>query len=124
MNLGDIIIWETTNLLLLIPVVLGLVMLTRWVRGQTVFTERDWVFLFGHPRKKALSLRLWARFAVLFLVTITIGFAPWAITFCRRAGNCSRARCSLLAPESCSSNVYSEAVECITRAITTAPKSD
>jgi hypothetical protein len=75
MNLGDIIIWETTNLLLLIPVVLGLVMLTRWLRGQAVFTERDWVFLFGHPREKALSLRLWSKFAVLFLITITIGFA-------------------------------------------------
>jgi len=40
------------NALLLIPVVIGVVMLTRWIRGRPVFTERDWLFLFGHPREK------------------------------------------------------------------------
>ena len=28
-------------------------------RGRPVFTERDWLFLFGHPREKVLSLHLW-----------------------------------------------------------------
>ena len=30
MNIGEILIWESTNLLLLIPVVIGLMMLMRW----------------------------------------------------------------------------------------------
>ena len=55
MNIGEILIWESTNGLLLIPVVIGLVMLTRWMRGRPVFTERDWLFLFGHPREKLLA---------------------------------------------------------------------
>src|SRR5215510_16494488 len=74
MNIGEILIWESTNVLLLIPVVIALVMLTRWIRGRSVFTERDWLFLFGHPRDKVLSLHLWLRFAVLWLAVVLIGF--------------------------------------------------
>ena len=48
MNLGDYLIWEAMNGLLLIPVVIGLVMLARRLRRQPAFTERDWLFLFGH----------------------------------------------------------------------------
>jgi hypothetical protein len=51
MNIGEILIWESTNALLLIPTVIGLVMLIRWIRGKPVFTDRDWLFLFGHPRE-------------------------------------------------------------------------
>jgi hypothetical protein len=36
MNIGEILIWESTNALLLIPVVVGLVMLVRWIRGRPV----------------------------------------------------------------------------------------
>ena len=74
MNIGEILIWESTNALLLIPVVIGLVMLTRWIRGRLVFTERDWLFLFGHPREKVLSLHLWLRFAMLWVAVVLIGF--------------------------------------------------
>ena len=74
MNIGEILIWESTNALLLIPVVIGLVMLTRRIRGKPVFTDRDWLFLFGHPREKVLSLHLWLRFAVLWVAVVLIGF--------------------------------------------------
>jgi hypothetical protein len=37
MNIGEILIWESTNALLSIPAVIGLVMLTRWIRGKPVF---------------------------------------------------------------------------------------
>ena len=75
MNIGEILIWESTNALLLIPVVIGLVMLVRWMRGRPIFTERDWLFLFGHPREKVFSLHLWLRFAVLWVAVVLIGFA-------------------------------------------------
>ncbi len=39
-----------------IPTVIGLVMVVPWFRGQPVFTERDWLFLFGHSRKEVFSL--------------------------------------------------------------------
>jgi hypothetical protein len=58
---ADILIWESTNALLLIPVIIGMVMLVRWIRGRPVFTEKDWLFLFGHAREKVLSLHLWLR---------------------------------------------------------------
>src|SRR6266568_3349955 len=38
MNIAEILIWESTNALLLIPVVIGLLMLVRWIRGRPVFT--------------------------------------------------------------------------------------
>jgi hypothetical protein len=61
MNIGEILIWESSNALLLIPVVIGLVMLVRWIRGRPVFTDKDWLFLFGHRREKVLSLHLWPK---------------------------------------------------------------
>ncbi len=51
MNIGEILIWESSNVLLLIPVVIGLVLLVRWFQGRAVFTERDWLLLFGYPRR-------------------------------------------------------------------------
>jgi hypothetical protein len=74
MTIGEILIWESTNALLLIPIVIGLVMLIRWIRGEPVFTDRDRLFLFGHPREKVLSLHLWLRFAVLWVAVVLIGF--------------------------------------------------
>jgi len=44
MNIGEILIWEAINVLLLIPPVMALVMLTRWIRGHPVFTDRDWLW--------------------------------------------------------------------------------
>jgi hypothetical protein len=74
MSIADILIWETTNGLLLIPVVIGLVMLVRWFQERPVFTDRDWRFLFGHPREKVLSVHLWLRFATLWFAVVLIGF--------------------------------------------------
>jgi hypothetical protein len=34
MNIGEILIWESSNLLLLIPSVIGLPVLTRWLKGR------------------------------------------------------------------------------------------
>src|SRR5262249_35343667 len=72
MNIGEILVWESTNVLLLIPMVITLVM--RWIRGRAVFTEKDWLFLFGHPREKVLSLHLWLRFAVLWVAVVLVAF--------------------------------------------------
>ena len=56
-------------------------MLARWIRGQSVFTERDWLFLFGHAAEKVLSLHLWLRFAVLWLAVVLIGFIEGYVLF-------------------------------------------
>jgi hypothetical protein len=71
---ADILIWKFTNALVLIPVVIGLVMLVRWIRGRRVFTDKDWLFLIGHAREKVFSLHLWLRFAVLWFTVVFIGF--------------------------------------------------
>jgi len=73
MNLGDYLIWEATNGLLLIPTVIVLVMLVRRFRGRPVFSERDWLFLFGHPRKEVFSLRRLLRFAAMLGVVVLVG---------------------------------------------------
>src|SRR5262249_816901 len=74
MNIGEILVWESTDVLLLIPVVIALVMLVRWIRGRAVFTESDWLFLFGHPRVKVLSVHVWLRFAVLWVAVVLVAF--------------------------------------------------
>jgi len=73
-DIVDILIWESTNGLLAIPIVIGLVMVIRWIRGRPVFTERDWLLVSGDPREKILSLHLWLRFAVLWVAVVLIGF--------------------------------------------------
>src|SRR5262247_1748830 len=74
MDIVDILIWESTNGLLAIPIVIGLAMVIRWIRGRPVFTERDWLLVSGDPREKILSLHLWLRFAVLWVAVVLIGF--------------------------------------------------
>ena len=74
MSIGEILIGEATNGLLLIPVVIALVVLVRWIRGRPVFTERDWLFLVGRPREKVLSVHLWLRFAMLWFAVVLLGF--------------------------------------------------
>jgi hypothetical protein len=74
MNISEILIWESTNALLLIPTVIGLVMLIRWIRGKPVFTDRDWLFLVGRSREKVLSVHLWLRFVTLWFAVVLIGF--------------------------------------------------
>jgi hypothetical protein len=44
------------------------------VDRRRAFTERDWLFLFGHPREKVLSLHLWLRFTVLWVVVVLMRF--------------------------------------------------
>ena len=49
MNIGEILIWESSNLRLLIPVVIGLVICSAgFSEGRR--SQRDWFLLFGHPR--------------------------------------------------------------------------
>ena len=74
MTIAEIFIWEATNVLLLIPVVIALAILTRWIRRLPLFTDRDWLFLTGRPREKVLSLHLWLRFAALWFIVVLIGF--------------------------------------------------
>jgi len=73
MNLGDYLIWEATNGPLLIRVVIGLVMLARRLRGQPVFSERDWLFLFGYSRKEVFSPHLLLRFAAMLVLVVIVG---------------------------------------------------
>ena len=99
MNMGEILIWEAINVLLLIPPVMALVMLTRWIRGRFVFTDRDWLFLVGYNREKALSLRLWLRFVKFWFAVVFVWTRdrPLSLTLRRRLGcghiDCRRRRC-------------------------------
>ena len=74
MTIGEIFIWEATNVLLLIPVVIALVILTRWIRGRPLFIERDWLFLFGQTRERVFSVPFWLRFGALWVTLVLIGF--------------------------------------------------
>ena len=75
MNIGEILIWEATNGLLLIPIVIGLVMLTRWMRGgPSVYTERDWLFLTWPSAGESSLASPWLRFAALWVAVVLIGF--------------------------------------------------
>ncbi|PYK48935.1 MAG: hypothetical protein DME20_07940 [Verrucomicrobia bacterium] len=44
------------------------------LQGHTGFTERDWLFLFGHPREVVISRRLVLRFAALWLAVVMVSF--------------------------------------------------
>jgi hypothetical protein len=77
MNNVELLTWidEATALWLLIPVGLAFIYLRRRLQGNPGFTERDWLFLFGHSRKEVFSLRVVLRFAALWFAVVIIGFA-------------------------------------------------
>ena len=53
---------EAINGMLMIPVTIGLEILTRRTRGCVVFTQRNWLFVFDHPPNEVFSTRTsWAR---------------------------------------------------------------
>jgi hypothetical protein len=56
MNIGEILIWESSNLLLLVPVVIGLVILMRWFQGRPIFTDHDGSFCWS-VTDESFSLR-------------------------------------------------------------------
>ena len=74
MTIAEILIWEATNVLLLIPVAIAFVILTRWIHGRPLFTEPDWLFLFGETRERVSSVHFWLKFAVLLFILVLIGF--------------------------------------------------
>ena len=74
MTIADILIWQATNGLLLIPAVIALVILMRRIRGQRAFADRDWLFLIGKRNQKVFSLHIWLRFAVLWFAVVLTGF--------------------------------------------------
>ena len=76
MNTAELIAWidEITALWWLVPVARSFIYLRRRYQGHTGFTERDWLFLFGHPRKEVFSPRLLVRFTVLCLAVVIVGF--------------------------------------------------
>jgi hypothetical protein len=65
-----------------VPVVIGLLMPVRWFQGKAVFTERDWLLLFGCPREKVFTLRLWLWFGLGWVGALII------------AGRCFFAHCT------------------------------
>jgi len=74
MTITDILVWQATNGLLLIPAVIALVILIRRIRGRRALTDGDWLFLSGERRQQVFSLHVWLRFAVLWLAVVLTGF--------------------------------------------------
>lgn len=75
MTIADILIWQATNGLLLIPAVIAWVILIRRIRGRRALTDRDWLFLIRKRNQKVFSLHIWLRFAVLWFTVVLTGFA-------------------------------------------------
>ena len=74
MTITDIVIWQATNGLLLIPAVIAVVILLRRIQGQCAFTDRDWLFLSGKRKRKVFSLHIWLRAWVLWFAVVLTGF--------------------------------------------------
>jgi hypothetical protein len=76
MNTAELLAWldEVTALWWLIPVGLAIIYLRRRLQGNPGFTERDWLFLFGHSRKEVFSLQMVLRLAALWCAVVIIGF--------------------------------------------------
>jgi hypothetical protein len=74
MNATELLTWidEATALWWLIAVALSLIYVRRRLQGYDGFTERDWLFLFGHSRNEVFSLRLMLRFAAMLLAVVLV----------------------------------------------------
>lgn len=54
---------------------IAVLMLTRGLRGKEVFTDRDWLFLFGLSKSEVLTLEYWKRFGIALAIASFAGFA-------------------------------------------------
>jgi len=75
MTIADILIWQATNGLLLIPAVIAALTLLRRIRGQRAFTDRDWLFSRAGRKRKLFSVHVWLRFSVLWFTVVLTGLA-------------------------------------------------
>jgi hypothetical protein len=57
-NIGEMLIWESSNLLLLVPVAVGLVILVVLASQKGgIHGGQDWLLRFGQSREKVFTLR-------------------------------------------------------------------
>lgn len=57
-NIGEMFIWESSNLLLLVPVAVGLVILVVLASPKGgIHGGQDWLLRFGQSREKVFTLR-------------------------------------------------------------------
>jgi len=53
---------------------LSIVIAVVLVAVGAIFTDRDWRFLFGQPREKVFSLKIWVSFAALWFAVTVVAF--------------------------------------------------
>ncbi len=49
----------------------------RVLRGEGLFTDRDWVFLFGKPKEEVLTEIFWSKVGVAAIICFVVGFIEY-----------------------------------------------
>jgi hypothetical protein len=58
---------------------LGVVRLRRTLRGEKVFSDRDWLFLFGRPKNEVLTATFWIKVSCVVVICFLIGLVEYVI---------------------------------------------
>ncbi len=73
MNIGSLLSRFVLDIIWVSAFGLAILLLLRMVKRKPLFTEQDWLTLWGHTRVEVFSSRLLLRFFSLLLLVIAIG---------------------------------------------------
>ncbi len=74
MRLEELVLISIGLLLLFIPLLVVVLIGRRVLRGESLFTDTDWVFLFGKPKEEVLTETFCSRMGVAGIICLAVGF--------------------------------------------------
>jgi len=79
MRLEDLLLISIGLLLLFIPLLVVVLIGRRVLRGEGLFTDTDWVFLFGKPKEEVLTETFCSKVGVAGIICLAVGFIEYYV---------------------------------------------
>ena len=77
MRLEEIVLISIGALLLFVPLLVVVLMLRRTLRGEGLFSDQDWYFLFGRPKEEVLTETFWSKMGVGAIICFVVAFIEY-----------------------------------------------
>jgi len=76
---ADFFLWVASSLFILIVAWIAVLIGRRALRGQALFTDTDWRFLFGRSKEQVLTWSYWGKLGFLLLICSVLSAAEYLI---------------------------------------------
>ncbi len=79
MRIEELVFISIGFLQLFIPLLVVVVIVRRIIRGEGLFTDRDWVFLFGKPKEEVLTETFWSKVGAAGIICLAVAFIEYYV---------------------------------------------